>query len=193
MGQKTRPSRPVLNGLYATSEHNPVKRVSRIANVAGSGAEIGHRALARDDETQGFHDSVRLLRPPGGHNVAAQGLAAWGIHQDLFAHGQARETAENAAVEAALAKPCVVLRRPLGIRGMFSEEPALPKVKGRAKKAKVKAKKKAVDRAKAARKKADATHRAEMAALKRERAALDAKLAEEKKAWRKKHKRLATR
>jgi hypothetical protein len=124
-------------------------------------------------------------------------LAAWGIHQDLFAHGQAQETGEKEAVEAALAKPGMVLRRPLATKGAFSEEPALPKVKGRAKKAseahaKARARKVAAE-AKAELRKADKAHQAELAALKRERAALDAKLADEEKAWRKKRTRLAAR
>ncbi|HWD27204.1 MAG TPA: hypothetical protein VG387_08565 [Rhizomicrobium sp.] len=122
-------------------------------------------------------------------------LAAWGIHQDVFAHGQARETSEKAAVEAALAKPGVVLRRPLGTKAAFSEEPSLPKVKGRAKTKAAKAKKarKAAAAAKAELKKADKAHTEEMAALKRERAALDAKLAGEENAWREKRKRIAGR
>jgi colicin import membrane protein len=124
-------------------------------------------------------------------------LAAWGIHQDLFAHGQAREATEKAIVEAALAKPGVVLRRPLGTKGEFSEEPALPKVKGRAKtatKANAKAKaRKAAAEAKAELKKANEAHKAELAALKRERATLDAKLAGEEKAWREQRKRLGAR
>jgi colicin import membrane protein len=124
-------------------------------------------------------------------------LAAWGIHQDLFAHGQAQEASDGAAGTAALAKPGVVLRRPLGTKGEFSEEPALPKVKGRAKTAskahdKAKARKAAAE-AKAELKKADEAHKAELTALKRERATLDAKLADEEKAWRKKRKKFAPR
>lgn len=43
-------------------------------------------------------------------------LAAWGVHQDLFKSGAARETDEPALVEAALARPGEVLRRPAGSR-----------------------------------------------------------------------------
>ncbi|HEX2560985.1 hypothetical protein [Phenylobacterium sp.] len=43
-------------------------------------------------------------------------LAAWGVHQDLFKTGAARETDDPALVEAALARPGEVLRRPAGSR-----------------------------------------------------------------------------
>lgn len=43
-------------------------------------------------------------------------LAAWGVHQDLFKTGAARETDDPALVEAATARPGEVLRRPAGSR-----------------------------------------------------------------------------
>lgn len=39
-------------------------------------------------------------------------LAAWGVHQDLFKAGQAREADDAALVEAASASPGVVVERP---------------------------------------------------------------------------------
>lgn len=41
-------------------------------------------------------------------------LAAWGVHQDLFKQGAARETEEPALVKAATAQPDEVLQRPAG-------------------------------------------------------------------------------
>jgi hypothetical protein len=41
-------------------------------------------------------------------------LAAWGVRQDLFAQGAARETDDPALVKAALAQPDEVLERPAG-------------------------------------------------------------------------------
>jgi multidrug efflux pump subunit AcrA (membrane-fusion protein) len=56
-------------------------------------------------------------------------LRAWGVHQNLFASGEARVTTENAAIEAALQHPEVPLRRPIGSNDPFQLEPAnLPKV-----------------------------------------------------------------
>ena len=43
-------------------------------------------------------------------------LAAWGVHQDLFKSGVARETDDPKLTAAALAQPGEVLRRPAGSR-----------------------------------------------------------------------------
>jgi len=43
-------------------------------------------------------------------------LAAWGVHQDLFKTGQARETDDPDLVAEASARPEEVLRRPAGTR-----------------------------------------------------------------------------
>ena len=69
----------------------------------------------------GFYDTV----------VAAfsqkAALAAWGSSTDLFRMGIARITDDPAKVKAALAKPGLVLRRPVGSDIAFSENPPLPK------------------------------------------------------------------
>ena len=46
----------------------------------------------------------------------AKALAAWGVRQDLFAEGKAREVDDAALRDAALAQPDQVLRRPSGDR-----------------------------------------------------------------------------
>jgi len=51
----------------------------------------------------------------------AKALAAWGIRQDVFKEGQARETSDKALVKAALAQPGEVLRRPAGSRGTLAK------------------------------------------------------------------------
>ncbi|HEY9219348.1 MAG TPA: hypothetical protein VIO94_14970, partial [Phenylobacterium sp.] len=43
-------------------------------------------------------------------------LAAWGVHQDLFKTGAAKETDDPALIAAALEQPGQVLRRPAGSR-----------------------------------------------------------------------------
>jgi colicin import membrane protein len=69
----------------------------------------------------GFYDTV----------VAAlsqkAALAAWSAEPNEFKHGFARVTTEPDAVEAAMAVPGVVLRRPFGSRGPFKAEAELPK------------------------------------------------------------------
>ncbi len=54
-------------------------------------------------------------------------LEAWGSKSNLFHAGLASETEDPAIVAAALAKPGVVLKRPVGTTGDFTEHPKLPK------------------------------------------------------------------
>jgi hypothetical protein len=54
-------------------------------------------------------------------------LRAWGSDTNLFHQGFAKETDDPAIVAATLAKPGVVLRRPVGSGGAFSEHAELPK------------------------------------------------------------------
>jgi hypothetical protein len=57
----------------------------------------------------------------------AAALRAWGSDTNLFQQGFAKETDDPATVAATLAKPGVVLRRPVGSDGAFSERAELPK------------------------------------------------------------------
>ena len=58
----------------------------------------------------------------------AAALKAWGSRQNLFREGVAAETKDAQAVTAALAKPGVVMRRPVGSNAAFSENPGLPQI-----------------------------------------------------------------
>ena len=58
----------------------------------------------------------------------AAALKAWGSRQNLFREGVASETKDAQAVTAALAKPGVVMRRPVGSNAPFSENPGLPQI-----------------------------------------------------------------
>jgi len=125
--------------------------------------------------TSGFYDlAVAVSSQP-------KALEAWGIRQNLFAEGMARVATDGATVRAALAKPGIVLRRPLGAKKPFSEEPSLPKVRGG--KRRFKARKVKSAKAIAAEKRAQATekkHARKLASLEREREALEAKIAAER-------------
>jgi hypothetical protein len=59
-------------------------------------------------------------------------LAAWGAHQDLFKTGGARETDDPALVQAALAAPGEVLRKPANTSGKLAKiiKAKRPKPKG---------------------------------------------------------------
>ena len=54
-------------------------------------------------------------------------LDAWGMGHNVFHQGFAKETHDPKIVAAAMAKPGVVLRRPVGTKGAFAEDAALPK------------------------------------------------------------------
>jgi hypothetical protein len=70
----------------------------------------------------GFYDTI----------VAAfsqkSALAAWGSTTDLFKMGIAKTTNDPVKVNAALARPGLVLRRPAGSDIAFSENPPVPKL-----------------------------------------------------------------
>jgi colicin import membrane protein len=53
-------------------------------------------------------------------------LEAWGADSNLFHQGAARESTDQAVVAAAMAKPGVILRRPVGSDGPFTEHADVP-------------------------------------------------------------------
>jgi colicin import membrane protein len=95
-------------------------------------------------------------------------LEAWGADSNLFHQGAAKETTDPDVVAATMAKPGVVLRRPVGSSGRFAEHAALPmdlgdKPRGRAQKPPPKPKKRPPSKTddKAARKAAQEYEKAE--------------------------------
>src|ERR1700742_4633012 len=54
-------------------------------------------------------------------------LEAWGMKHNAFHQGFAKETEDSKIVAAVMAKPGVVLRRPVGTKGAFTENAELPK------------------------------------------------------------------
>ncbi len=117
----------------------------------------------------------------------AAALRAWGIRQNLFAEGMAKVATDKAVVTAALAKPGVVLKRPLGTKSGFVEEAPLPKVKGAKKKPKARVDAAARKAARAALdelERAEEEHERDVEALKAARAGIDTKLKAQKRDWR---------
>ena len=53
-------------------------------------------------------------------------LEAWGADSNLFHQGAAKESDDPDVVAATMAKPGVVLRRPVGSNGFFGEDAELP-------------------------------------------------------------------
>lgn len=58
-------------------------------------------------------------------------LEAWGADSNLFHQGAAKQSDDPDVIAATLAKPGVVLKRPVGSKGPFSEHPGLPTEIGR--------------------------------------------------------------
>jgi hypothetical protein len=54
-------------------------------------------------------------------------LEAWGADSNLFHQGAAKESKDADVIAATMAKPGVVLRRPVGSNGPFGEDAELPK------------------------------------------------------------------
>jgi hypothetical protein len=122
----------------------------------------------------GFYDTV--VAAPS----QAAALRAWGIHQNLFASGDAKIVTEAAAVAAALEHPETPLRRAVGSNDPFQLEPANPpKAAGAPKRsagkgARAPADRAALDAAEAALRKLDASRKREEADFQRRQEALDA-------------------
>lgn len=53
-------------------------------------------------------------------------LEAWGAHSNLFHQGAAKESDDPDVIATAMKQPGVVLRRPVGSAGSFSEDAELP-------------------------------------------------------------------
>jgi hypothetical protein len=53
-------------------------------------------------------------------------LEAWGAESNLFHQGVAKESDDPNVIAAAMAKPGVVLKRPVGFNGPFGEHSDLP-------------------------------------------------------------------
>jgi len=54
-------------------------------------------------------------------------LEAWGMSHNAFQHGFAKQTDDAKIIAATMEKPGVVLKRPVGTTGAFSENAELPK------------------------------------------------------------------
>ncbi len=101
-------------------------------------------------------------------------LAAWEAHQDLFANGAAHETDDPELIDAALAKPGEVLRRPAKSHALPAALPKAAKPEGPSKAALRK-----VEDAQTRLASVEAEHDEAVADMAAQRAALDAREAEE--------------
>lgn len=72
--------------------------------------------------SQGFYD-LAVAAPS-----MKAALEAWGASSNLFHQGFAKETTDSKAIAATMAKPGVILRRPVGTNGAFHEHAHLPTI-----------------------------------------------------------------
>jgi colicin import membrane protein len=78
------------------------------------------RKLKVYQTSQGFYD-LAIAAPS-----MKAALEAWGTARNLFHQGFARESGDAATIDAAMAKPGIVLRRPVGTNNPFSVHSELP-------------------------------------------------------------------
>ena len=78
------------------------------------------RKLKTYQTSLGFYD-LALAAPS-----MKAALEAWGAESNLFHQGVAKESKDPEVVAATMAKPGVILRRPVGSNGPFAEHAALP-------------------------------------------------------------------
>jgi colicin import membrane protein len=116
--------RPLLNALKSDTNlrtANPLRgfKTGRVLWAAGErGCMV--RKLKIFETSLGFFD-LAIAAPS-----MKAALEAWGADSNLFHQGVAKESDDPDVVAATMAKPGVVLRRPVGSDGPFSEHADLP-------------------------------------------------------------------
>jgi hypothetical protein len=78
------------------------------------------RKLKTYQTSQGFYD-LAIAAPS-----MKAALEAWGASSNLFHQGFAKESEDSKVIAAAMAKPGIVLRRPVGSNAAFGEHSDLP-------------------------------------------------------------------
>src|SRR6478735_7383298 len=89
-------------------------------SVGGAGKRLMARKLKTYQTSLGFFD-LAMAAPS-----MKAALEAWGADSNLFHQGAAKESDDPDVIAATMAKPGVVLRRPVGTDRPFSEHAELP-------------------------------------------------------------------
>jgi hypothetical protein len=82
------------------------------------------RKLKTYQTSQGFYD-LAIAAPS-----MKAALEAWGASSNLFHQGFAKEADDDENIAATMEKPGIILRRPVGSNGPFSEHSGLPIFEG---------------------------------------------------------------
>ena len=88
--------------------------------MVGAGKRLMVRKLKTYQTSLGFFD-LAMAAPS-----MKAALEAWGADSNLFHQGAAKESRDPDVIATTMAKPGVVLRRPVGSDGSFSEHAELP-------------------------------------------------------------------
>lgn len=116
---RPRLARLPMGALSPVADHLPCWQ-SPASAATREGASLMARRLKTYQTSIGFFD-LAIAVPS-----MKAALEAWGSKANLFHQGFAKETDDPAVVAATTAKPGVILRRPVGSHGAFSEHAALP-------------------------------------------------------------------
>jgi hypothetical protein len=91
---------------------------------------VGTRAFD-GAETQDYQTSLGFFDQAIAAPSMKAALEAWGADSNLFHQGAAKESDDADVIAATMAKPGVVLKRPVGSNGPFGEHAGLPTGLGR--------------------------------------------------------------
>src|SRR3954454_170108 len=94
--------------------------MARQRSAGGAGKHLMARKLKTYQTSLGFFD-LAMAAPS-----MKAALEAWGADSNLFHQGAAKESHDRDIIAATMAKPGVVLRRPVGSDRPFSEHAELP-------------------------------------------------------------------
>jgi hypothetical protein len=123
---------PFLLWANNNAASRPLARAELVTQPSGGAAGFGGlfrsgRRLSMARKLKTFVTSAGFFDLAVAAPSMKAALEAWGSKSNLFHHGFAKETEDPKVVAATMAKPGVVLRRPVGSHGAFSEHAALPK------------------------------------------------------------------
>ena len=90
----------------------------------GSGLALVRKPMARKLKT--YQTSLGFFDQAIAAPSMKAALEAWGADSNLFHQGEAKETDDLGIVAATMARPGIVLKRPVGSKNPFSEHPGLP-------------------------------------------------------------------
>lgn len=106
------------------------KHCSDIAGVSGGAKNVESVAKRMARKLKTYQTSLGFFEQAIAAPSMKAALEAWGADSNLFHQGAAKESRDPDIIAATMAKPGVVLKRPVGTDGPFGEHADLPKTLG---------------------------------------------------------------